>query len=91
MQKMWKKFGIKNNPLIGEHKLFLQEIIDKILRIMKIGYQSPHKISKYYEVFLEILISHQTIKNWSNKNHEETINNEEFKYSGYTYTMNNKI
>ena len=43
---------------------------------MKIGYQSLRKISKYFEIFLGIRISHQTIKNWSNKNHEETINNE---------------
>ena len=82
-KKCGKKFGIKNNPLIGEHKQFLQEIIDKIPGIMKIGYQSLRKISKYFEVFLGIRISHQTIKNWSNKNHEETINNEEFEYSGY--------
>ena len=38
-----KKFGIYNNPLIGEHKQFLQEIIDKIPGIMKIGYQSLRK------------------------------------------------
>ena len=57
--------------------------MDKIPGIMKIGYQSLRKISKYFEIFLGIRISHQTIKNWSNKNHEETINNEEFEYSGY--------
>ena len=51
--------------------------------IMKIGYQSLRKISKYFEIFLGIRVSHQTIKNWSNKNHKETINNEEFEYSGY--------
>ena len=78
-----KKFGIYNNPLIGENKQFLQEIMDKIPRIMKIGYQSLRKISKYFEIFLGIRVSHQTIKNWSNKNHKETINNEEFEYSGY--------
>lgn len=78
-----KKFGIYNNPLIGEHKQFLQEIMDKILEIMKIRYQSLRKISKYFEIFLGIQISHQTIKNWPNKNHEETINNKEFEYSGY--------
>lgn len=50
---------------------------------MEIGYQSLRKISKYFEIFLGIRISHQTIRNWSNKNHEETINNEEFEYSGY--------
>lgn len=50
---------------------------------MKIGYQSLRKISKYFEIFLGIRVSHQTIKNWSNKNHKETINNEEFEYSGY--------
>ena len=50
---------------------------------MKIGYQSLRKISKYFQIFLEIQISHQTIRNWSNQNHEETINNEEFEYSGY--------
>ena len=81
--KMWKKLGIKNNPLIGEHKQFLQEIMDKIPGIMKIGYQSLRKISKYFEIFLGIRISRQTIKNWFNKNHEETINTEEFEYSGY--------
>ncbi len=63
MQKMRKKFRIKNNPLIREQKQFLQEIIDKIPRIMKIRYQSLRKISKYFEIFLEIQISHQTIKN----------------------------
>ena len=57
--------------------------MDKISGIMKIGYQSLRKISKYFEIFLGIRISHQTIKNCSNKNHEETINNEEFEYSGY--------
>lgn len=78
-----KRFGIYNNPLIGKNKQFLQEIIDKIPGIMEIGYQSLRKISKYFEIFLGIRISHQTIRNWSNKNHEETINNEEFEYSGY--------
>lgn len=62
-KKCGKKFGIYNNPLIGENKQFLQEIIDKILRIMKIGYQSLRKISKYFEIFLKIHVSHQTIKN----------------------------
>ena len=38
-----KKFGIYNNPLIGENKQFLQEIMDKIPGIMKIGYQSLRK------------------------------------------------
>ena len=33
---------------------------------MKIEYQSLHKISKYFEIFLGIQISHQTIKKWSN-------------------------
>ena len=82
-KKCGKKFGIKNNPLIGEHKQFLQEIIDKIPGIMKIGYQSLRKISKYFEIFLGIKISHQTIRNWSNKNHEEEIKNGDFDYSGY--------
>ena len=50
---------------------------------MKIGYQSLRKISKYFQVFLGIQISHQTIRNWSNQNHEDTIHNEEFEYSGY--------
>ena len=50
---------------------------------MKIRYQSLRKISKYFEIFLGIRVSNQTIKNWSNKNHKETINNEEFEYSGY--------
>ena len=44
-----KKFGIYNNPLIGENKQFLQEIMDKIPGIMKIGYQSLRKISKYFD------------------------------------------
>ncbi|MDO5832945.1 MAG: hypothetical protein Q4Q14_08890 [Methanobrevibacter sp.] len=78
-----KKFGIYNNPLIKNNKQFLQEIIDKIPGIMKIGYQSLRKISKYFEIFLGIRVSHQTIKNWSNKNHEEKIDNQEFDYSGY--------
>ena len=68
---MEKKFEIYNNPLIKNNKQFLQEIMDKIPGIMKIGYQSLRKISKYFEIFLEIQISHQTIKNWSNKNHKE--------------------
>lgn len=50
---------------------------------MKIGYQSLRKISKYFQIFLGIKISHQTIKNWSNKKHNETINNKELEYSGY--------
>ena len=62
-KKCGKKFGIYNNPLIGENKQFLQEIMDKIPGIMKIGYQSLRKISKYFEIFLGIIISHQTIKN----------------------------
>ena len=57
--------------------------MDKIPGIMKIRYQLLHKISKYFEIFLGIRISHQTIKNWSNQNHEETIINKEFEYSGY--------
>ena len=35
-----KNSKIYNNPLIGKNKQFLQEIMDKIPRIMKIGYQS---------------------------------------------------
>ena len=50
---------------------------------MKVGYQSLRIISKYFEIFLEIRISHQTIRNWSNKDHEKTIHNKEFEYSGY--------
>ena len=81
---MEKNSKIYNNPLIGKkNKQFLQEIMDKIPGIMKIGYQSLRKISKYFEIFLRIHVSHQTIKNWSNKNHKETINNEKFEYSGY--------
>lgn len=88
MQKMWKKkFGIYNNPLIGKNKQFLQEIMDKIPGIIKIGYQSLRKISKYFEIFLGIRVSHQTIKNWSNKNHKETINNEEFEIPEKTELM----
>ena len=34
-------------------------------------------------IFLGIRISNQTIKNWSDKNHEESISNEKFEYSGY--------
>jgi len=82
-KKCGKKFGISNNPLIGDNKQFLQEIMDKIPGIMKIGYQYLRKISQYFEIFLGIRISHQTIKNWANRNHEETINNEKFEYSGY--------
>ena len=59
-----KNSKIYNNPLIGKNKQFLQEIMDKIPGIMKIWYQSPRKISKYFEIFLGIRISHQTIKNW---------------------------
>ena len=82
-KKCNKKFEISNNPLIGKNKQFLQEIMDKIPGITKIGYQSLRKISKYFQIFLGIRISHQTIRNWSNQNHEETINNEKFEYSGY--------
>ena len=82
-KKCNKKFGISNNPLIKNNKHYLQEIIDKIPEIMKIEYQSLRKISKYFQIFLGIRISHQTIRNWSNKNHEETITNKEFEYSGY--------
>ena len=78
-----KNSKIYNNPLIGKNKQFLQEIMDKIPEIMKIECQSLRKISKYFEIFLKIHVSHQTIKNWSNKNHKETINNEKFEYSGY--------
>ena len=80
---MEKNSKIYNNPLIGKNKQFLQEIMDKIPEIMKIECQSLRKISKYFEIFFGIRVSHQTIKNWSNKNHKETINNEEFEYSGY--------
>ena len=62
-KKCGKKFGIYNNPLIGKNKQFLQEIMDKIPGIMKIGYQSLRKISKYFEIFLGIRVSHQTINN----------------------------
>ena len=82
-KKCNKKFGINNNPLIKNNKHYLQEIIDKIPEIMKIGYQSLRKISKYFEIFLGIQISHQTIRNWANQNHKKTIHNKEFKYSGY--------
>ena len=37
-KKCNKKFGISNNPLIKNNKQYLQEIIDKIPEIMKIGY-----------------------------------------------------
>ena len=80
---MEKNSKIYNNALIDENKQFLQEIMDKIPEIMKIECQSLRKISKYFEIFLKIHVSPQTIKNWSNKNHKETINNEEFEYSGY--------
>lgn len=61
--------------------------MDKIPGIIKIGYQSLRKISKYFEIFLGIRVSHQTIKNWSNKNHKETINNEEFEIPEKTELM----
>ena len=38
-----KKFGIYNNPLIKDNEQFLQEIMNKIPGIMKIGYQSLRK------------------------------------------------
>ena len=74
-KKCGKNSKIYNNPLIGKNKQFLQEIMDKIPEIMKIECQSLRKISKYFEIFFGIRVSHQTIKNWSNKNHKETINN----------------
>ena len=58
-----KNSKIYNNQLIGKNKQFLQEIMDKIPGIMKIECQSLHKISKYFEIFLGIRVSHQTIKN----------------------------
>ena len=61
-KKCNKKFGISNNPLIKNNKHYLEEIIDKIPEIMKIGYQSLRKISKYFQIFLGIRISHQTIR-----------------------------
>ncbi len=79
-KNLTKKFGINNNPLIKKYKQYLQEIIDKIPEIMGIGYQSLRKISKYFQLFLRIQISHQTIRN---QNHEETITNKKFEYSGY--------
>lgn len=68
---------------------FLQEIMDKIPRIIKIRYQSLRKITKYFEIFLGIQMSHQIIKIWSNKNHEETINKEEFEYLAIIHMMGN--
>ena len=38
-----KNSKIYNNQLIGKNKQFLQEIMDKIPGIMKIGYQSLRK------------------------------------------------
>lgn len=82
-KKCGKRFGIENNPLIKNNKHFLEEITSKIPEIMEIGYQSLRKISKYFEIFLGISVSHQTIKNWTNKNHEEKIENNKYDYSGY--------
>ena len=66
-KKCNKKFRIYNNPLIKDNKQFLQEIMDKIPGIMKIGYQSLRKNkqntlnysseSKY--------LTKQSKKNWS--------------------------
>ena len=82
-KKCGKRFGIENNPLIKNNKHFLEEITLKIPDIMEIGYQSLRKISKYFQTFLGISVSHQTIKNWAEKNHEEKIENKKFDYSGY--------
>lgn len=65
-KKCGKKFGIQNNPLIKNNKHYLNEITNKIQEIMKNEYQSLRKIAKYFEIFLKIKISHQTIKNWIN-------------------------
>ena len=83
MQKMQQKIRNKQQSTNKNNKQYLQEIIDKIPEIMKIGYRSLRKISKYFQIFLGIRISHQTIRNWSNQNHEETITNKKFEYSGY--------
>ena len=56
---------------------------------MKIGYQSLRKISKYFQIFLGIRISHQTIRNWSNQNHEETITTRNLNILATIYMMSN--
>lgn len=53
------------------------------MSLIKIGHQSLHKISKFFEIFLGIWKLHQTINNWLDKNHEERFNNGEFEYSSH--------
>lgn len=50
---------------------------------MKNGYQSLRKIAKYFEIFIGIKISHQSIKNWITFDVKDRIENEKHPYSGY--------
>ncbi|WP_323736575.1 hypothetical protein PXD04_00985 [Methanosphaera sp. ISO3-F5] len=58
-----KKFGIKNKALFDDDKYFFKQITDKLPEIMKKGYNSLRKIKAYFKIFLNIDISHTTIKN----------------------------
>ena len=78
-----KKFGIKNKALFDDNKYFFKQISDKIPEIMKKGYNSLRKIKAYFKIFLNIDVSHTTIKNWLKIDENILIINEKSKYSGY--------
>ena len=78
-----KKFGIKNKAMFDEDKYFIKQISDKIPEIMKKGYNSLRKIKAYFKIFLNIDVSHTTIKNWLKIDENIPLINEKAEYSGY--------
>ena len=50
---------------------------------MKKGYNSLRKIKSYFKIFLNIDVSHTTIKNWLKIDENILIINEKAKYSRY--------
>lgn len=78
-----KKFGIKNNTLFDNDKYFFKNISDKIPEIIKKGYNSLRKIKAYFNIFLNVEISHTTINNWLKIDENILIINDKAKYSGY--------
>ena len=78
-----KKFGIKNDTLFDNDKYFFKNISDKIPEIIKKGYNSLRKIKAYFNIFLNIEISHTTINNWLKIDENLLIINDKAKYSGY--------
>ena len=78
-----KKFGIKNKALFDDNKYFFKQITDKLPEIMKKGYNSLRNIKSYFKIFLNINVSHTTIKNWLKIDENTLIINKKAKYSGY--------